>query len=91
MPSIGSHVAGAEHRCPVPPYIDDGHAFVTARISPGTDADMMNPNPDPGDLVGLLKRNADGSPAEEGVYSSGGWSWATNSGFSPWKIEVAGA
>jgi hypothetical protein len=33
----------------VPPYINDGHAFVTARISPGTDADMLNPNPDPGE------------------------------------------
>jgi phospholipase C len=42
-------LAGADHRCPVPPYINDGHAFVSARISPGTDADMMNPNPDPGE------------------------------------------
>jgi phospholipase C len=42
-------LAGAEHRCPVPPYINDGHAYVSARISPGTDADMMNPNPDPGE------------------------------------------
>ena len=42
-------LAGAEHSCPVPPYINDGHAFVAARISPGTDADMMNPNPDPGE------------------------------------------
>ena len=42
-------LADAEHRCPVPPYINDGHAFVAARISPGTDADMMNPNPDPGE------------------------------------------
>ena len=42
-------LAGPEYRCPVPPYINDGHAFVSARMSPGTDADMMNPNPDPGE------------------------------------------
>jgi phospholipase C len=34
---------------PVPPFINDGHTFVTARPSPGTDADMQNPNPDPGE------------------------------------------
>jgi len=34
---------------PVPPFINDGHAFVTARPSPGTDADMQNPSPDPGE------------------------------------------
>lgn len=42
-------LADGDHRCPVPPYIKDGHDFVSARISPGTDADMMNPNPDPGE------------------------------------------
>jgi len=42
-------LADGEHRCPVPAYINDGHDFVSARISPGTDADMMNPNPDPGE------------------------------------------
>ena len=42
-------LAGADHKCPVPPYINDGNAYVSARISPGTDADMMNPNPDPGE------------------------------------------
>jgi hypothetical protein len=34
---------------PVPPFINGGHTFVTARPSPGTDADMQNPNPDPGE------------------------------------------
>ena len=34
---------------PYPPYINDGNAYVSARISPGTNADMMNPNPDPGE------------------------------------------
>ncbi len=34
---------------PVPDYIDDGHASVATRVSPGTDADYSNPNPDPGE------------------------------------------
>ena len=42
-------LAGGTFTNPVPPFINDGHAFVTARMSPGTDADMMNPNPDPGE------------------------------------------
>ena len=42
-------LAGTEHRNPVPPYINDGHAFVSARISPGTIPDLQNPNPDPGE------------------------------------------
>ena len=42
-------LAGTEHRNPVPAYINDGNAYVSARISPGTDADMQNPNPDPGE------------------------------------------
>ncbi len=47
----------------------------------------------PGDSVGILKLNADGSPADETVESgfwnsTGGWSW---DGFysSPWKLEVS--
>ena len=42
----------------------------------------------PGDNVGLLKANADGSAAEEGIFSSGGWSWAGDA-YSPWKIEIS--
>lgn len=42
-------LAGTEYRNPVPPYIDDGNAYVATRISPGTEADMQNPNPDPGE------------------------------------------
>jgi hypothetical protein len=41
-----------------------------------------------GDQLGLFKFNADGSPAEEGWYATGGWAWAGN-GNSPWKIEMA--
>lgn len=43
----------------------------------------------PGDKVGLLKANADGSYAAEGAHSSGGWSW-TGDFYSPWKVEVSG-
>ena len=42
-------LAGTQYSNPVPAYINDGHAFVTTRISPGTEADMQNPNPDPGE------------------------------------------
>ena len=42
-------LAGKEFRNPVPDYIQDGNAFVATRVSPGTDADMQNPNPDPGE------------------------------------------
>ena len=42
----------------------------------------------PGDKVGLLKLNADGTPAEEGEYSDGGWLWSGGD-VSPWKVEVA--
>ncbi len=34
---------------PVPSYINDGHASVAVRQSPGSNADMQNPNPDPGE------------------------------------------
>ncbi|MEO9115408.1 MAG: twin-arginine translocation signal domain-containing protein, partial [Gemmatimonadaceae bacterium] len=42
-------LAGWEYRNPVPDYIQDGNAFVSTRVSPGTEADMQNPNPDPGE------------------------------------------
>jgi len=43
---------------------------------------------DPGDMVGIQKLNADGSYADEGGFSDGGWPWAGDY-FSPWKIEVS--
>jgi len=42
-------IAGKSYSNPVPSYINDGHTEVTTRISPGTEADMQNPNPDPGE------------------------------------------
>ena len=42
-------VAGVTYSNPVPSYIDDGHTSVSTRVSPGTDADFSNPNPDPGE------------------------------------------
>ncbi len=47
-----------------------------------------NPGFSPGDRVGLLKLNADGSRASDGAQSSGGWTWSGD-GFSPWKLEVS--
>lgn len=48
----------------------------------------LNPDFEPGDRLGMLKLNADGSPAEEGLFAAGGWPWAGSS-TSPWKIEVS--
>ena len=42
----------------------------------------------PGDQVGLVKANADGSFAVEGPHSTGGWNWAGDF-FSPWKVEIS--
>ena len=42
-------LADGNYANPVPSYINDGHTSVAARRSPGTDADMQNPNPDPGE------------------------------------------
>jgi hypothetical protein len=47
------------------------------------------PNPPtPGDITGILKLNADGSPADEGEFTTGGYAWAGDF-FSPWKIRVS--
>ncbi len=46
------------------------------------------PGSDAGDLPGVQKFNADGSAADEGLFSSGGWSWAGD-GYSPWKIRLS--
>ncbi|HYV26621.1 MAG TPA: FlgD immunoglobulin-like domain containing protein, partial [Candidatus Eisenbacteria bacterium] len=50
------------------------------------------PGVKPGDTVGILTLNADGSPADETVESgfwnsTGGWDWAGDY-YSPWKLEV---
>jgi hypothetical protein len=39
-----------------------------------------------GDNVGIIKCNADGSPADEGGFSTGGYGWAGNG--SPWKMAI---
>jgi len=40
---------------------------------------------------GVFKFNADGSPADEGGFSTGGYSWqdASPPGYSPWKISIS--
>ena len=47
------------------------------------------PNPDfiPGDILGIQKFNADGTFAEEGPVSTGGWPWPGDY-VTPWKVEV---
>jgi hypothetical protein len=47
-----------------------------------------NPTTVTGDAVGLQKLNADGSAADEGIFSTGGWGWAGDY-YSPWKVEVS--
>jgi len=42
----------------------------------------------PGDSVGMIKLNADGSFADEGPFSTGGHAWAGDY-YSPWKLEVS--
>ena len=42
----------------------------------------------PGNNVGILKLNADGSGADEGVFTTGGYNWAGDF-YSPWKIDVS--
>jgi hypothetical protein len=46
-----------------------------------------NGNGAPGDQVGLFKYNADGSAADEGGFSTGGWGWAGDK-YSPWKMAI---
>jgi hypothetical protein len=57
------------------------------RVFVGNSHAGPNAGGNPGDTVGLLKLNADGSLAQEGVFSDGGWNWAGDFN-SPWKIEV---
>ncbi len=42
----------------------------------------------PGDNVGMLKLNADGSYGDEGGFSTGGHTWAGDF-FSPWHLQVS--
>ena len=51
-------LAGKEYRNPVPAYINDGNADVATRISPGTEADMQNPNPRSGRGVSACQHRA---------------------------------
>jgi hypothetical protein len=40
------------------------------------------------DPPGIIKCNADGSPADEGGFSTGGYPWG-GQGYSPWKMAVS--
>ncbi len=68
----------AVDRNPASPYY--GRVFVgNADTGPGS----RN-----GDIIGIQKLNADGSPADEGSFTTGGFNW-TGGFVSPWKIEVS--
>src|ERR1041385_980619 len=61
------------------------------RIFIGNADNGPNADINPLDKVGIHKVNADGTFAEEGGYSDGGYDWAhgdLNDNFSPWKLEV---
>lgn len=49
--------------------------------------DGSNPAVD-GYNTGIVKRNADASPADEGGFSTGGYTWGDNY-VSPWKVKVS--
>jgi hypothetical protein len=59
-----------------------GRVFVGNAHASGANIDKAGAN------VGILKLNADGSAADEGSFSTGGYSW-TGDFYSPWKIEVS--
>ncbi|WP_040550083.1 hypothetical protein [Pedosphaera parvula] len=65
---------------PTSPYY--GRVFV------GNSQTGPNAATNPGDVVGIQKLNADGSPAEEGQFTTGGHGWSGGF-YSPWKIEVS--
>jgi hypothetical protein len=48
----------------------------------------LGPTTNTTDLLGFQKLNADGSPAEEGIYSSGGYPWNGSYSESPFRIKV---
>jgi hypothetical protein len=82
------------------PITDDGNTNFSAIGLTGIDVNRNTNSPYYGRVfVGcaypnftIMKRNADGSPAEEGGSSSGGLTWGEGTGvnafFSPWKISV---
>jgi hypothetical protein len=62
------------------------NSFFYGRVFTGNATANSNPTK-PGDNVGIIKANADGSFADEGAFSTGGYAWAGDL-FSPWKMEV---
>jgi hypothetical protein len=70
----------AVDRNPTSPYF--GRIFI------GNSASGPDPAGTPGDAVGLYKVNADGSAADEGGYTTGGYAWPGLE-LGPLKIEVS--
>jgi hypothetical protein len=79
-------------------YVYDGRGIAVdqqpaspyfGRILVANSAIGNDPVTTPGDVLGMLKFNADGSAAEEGITSTGGRAWAGNE-LAPWKTEAFG-
>jgi hypothetical protein len=64
------------------------NSFYYGRVFVANGLEGPNPGSSPGDRLGIQKLNADASPAEESIFSSGGWAWSGNY-LSPWKIQVS--
>jgi hypothetical protein len=58
-----------------------GRVFV-ANSYPGPNQNLTS------DILGFQKLNADGSPADEGIFSSGGYPWNGSYSESPFRIRV---
>jgi hypothetical protein len=52
---------------------------------------FVSSSPGAGAPLGICKFNADGSPADEGSFSTGGYQWQSGSDlfYSPWKIAIS--
>jgi hypothetical protein len=50
---------------------------------------FVSSSPNSGAPLGICKFNADGSPADEGGFSTGGYPWGGTPFYSPWKISIS--
>src|ERR1043165_3701601 len=57
------------------------------RIFVANASEGFDPLTHPGDRVGIIKLNSDGTYASDGSFSTGGYDWPDND-VSPWKLEV---
>ena len=62
------------------------NSFYYGRVFVANSFQGPNPDTNTADRLGFQKLNADASPAEEGIFSSGGYPWSGNS--SPFRVRV---